>query len=286
MGVKSIKIPEWYTLEKVSAPEDMGLPLFKRFTGNFFDRSILGITSFWKNKIFAEEYSRKNGLLQHISPGIKILFLITFLLLINFSRSLSSLLLLLVFSLLLAALSRIELKFYFKRLFIFIPIFTGFIALPSIFNLFVPGDPLVDIMEFGQNTYIGPVHIPDKIYITEQGVNGALIFITRVTTSVSFSILIILTTEFNSLLKALKIIKVPGVIISIIGMSYRYINLLVKEIENLYYAGKSRNMRKFGFRKGRKWAGSRISTLLRKSIKISDEVYSAMIARGYRGEGY
>ena len=109
-------------------------------------------------------------------------------------------------SLILASVSLIPLRFYLPRILFFIPLFTGIIALPYIFNVFQPyeGTPLVVLYDFRHLINIPLLRPFSRIEITREGVLWASIFLARVTTAVSFAILLMLSTRWSDLVGALE----------------------------------------------------------------------------------
>ena len=69
-----------------------------------------------------------------------------------------------------AYLSKVEIGFFLKRVWVFIPIFAGIIMIPILFNVFTPGDALVTLATLGPNAHLGPFALPPVITITRQGV--------------------------------------------------------------------------------------------------------------------
>lgn len=217
---------------------------------NFIQRSIIGALSFFKESIFSEEYSQKNGLLQSIDPRIKIVTFIVFIILILFVKSILLLMALYLLCLLLARLSKINLGFFLKRTWVFIPLFSLCIAIPAMFTNF----------------------------------NIAILFVSRVVASVSFVILLSLVTKHNTLLAVLRIFKIPQIFVTTLGMCYRYIYLFVEIIENTYLAIKSRVGVKVPYQEGQKIVAFKIAHLWQRSFQLNQEVYNAMLSRGYTGE--
>jgi cobalt/nickel transport system permease protein len=121
--------------------------------------------------------------------------------------------------------------------------------------------------------------------VFSQGWFSVALFVMRVLVSVSYVVLLSLTTRHTALLKLLRFFKVPRLFVFTIGMTYRYIYLFAEIIENTYLAIKSRTG---GFRlhhtKGREVVSWNIATLWQRSVQLSEEVYLAMLARGYTGE--
>ena len=98
------------------------------------------------------------------------------------------------------------------------------------------------------------------------------------------------TTRFPDILHALRHLHVPAVLVSIIAFMYRYLFVLVEEVERLLRARAARSARLPGVPGGGtlRWrasaAGHMAGQLFVRSLDRSDRVYHAMLARGYRGE--
>jgi cobalt/nickel transport system permease protein len=240
---------------------------------NFIERSIRGALSFLKESIFADEYASRTGLLQSLDPRIKVLTFFLFLIQILLTKNIYIILCLYVLCLVLALFSKINLGFFLKRTWIFIPLFSLLIAIPALFNVVTPGEPLVTFKIVGF-----------KLMITRQGFHGALLFIMRVLTSVSFAVLLSVTTKHFDLLKVLRIFRIPQVFVMTLGMCYRYIYLFVETIENVYLAIKSRVGTKIHYKRGQHIVAWNISYLWNRSYQLNEAVYKAMLSRGYLGE--
>lgn len=239
-------------------------------SNNFIERSIVGALTFLKDSIFAEEYALKSGLLQSLDPRVKIISFLLLILQALLTGSTAVLLFLYAFCLFLVLVSKINLGFFLKRTWIFIPLFSLFIALPAIFS---PGQALLTWHILGV-----------KLMITRQGLDGGVIFVMRVVTCVSFAVLLNLTTQHFALLKALRIFKIPEIFIMILGMCYRYIYLFAGIIQNTYLAIKSRVGFGVQYQKGQDIVAWNIATLWERSVGLNEEVYKAMLSRGYQGE--
>ncbi|MEK7813524.1 MAG: cobalt ECF transporter T component CbiQ [Candidatus Desantisbacteria bacterium] len=240
---------------------------------NFIERSIVGVLSFLKESIFADEYAAKKGFLQSLDPRIKVITFLLFLMAILFTKSILLCLCLYITCLILAYFSKVNIVFFLKRTWIFIPIFSFFIAIPAIFGIFTPGKAVLTVNMFSA-----------KIIITHQGLFGAILFVTRVLSSVSFAILLSITTKHFVLLKVLRIFGIPQIFIMTLGMSYRYIYLFLEVIENTYLAIKSRVGTRLHYKKGQHIVAWNISSLWHRSYCLNEAVYHAMLSRGYTGE--
>lgn len=240
---------------------------------NFIERSIFKALSFFKESIFAEDYAAGNGFLQSIDPRIKTITFLLFLITVLLIRNILLLLILYLFCLLLTSFSKIRLRFFLKRTWFFMPIFSLFIALPALFSTFSPGEKLFDFRLLGI-----------KLIITQPGFSGAILFVVRVITSVSFIILLGLVTRHTTLLRVLRIFRIPQVFVITLSMCYRYIYFFVEIVENTYLAIKSRVGGKVYYRKGQNIVALRIATLWQRSYRLNEEIYNAMLSRGYQGE--
>jgi cobalt/nickel transport system permease protein len=175
--------------------------------------------------------------------------------------------------LLLVVCSRINLFYFLKRTWVFIPLFSIFIAFPAIFEAFTPGSSLYSFSISGF-----------RLTVTNEGLSGAVLFVSRVITSVSLVITLALTTRHTDLLKVLRVMGIPQVFVMTIGMCYRYIYLFVEIVERNYLAIKSRVGGSVHHQKGRHIVAWNMATLWTRSYHLNNQVYDAMLSRGYRGE--
>ncbi len=239
----------------------------------FIERSLIAALSFFRDSIYADEYARKPGLLQPLDARTKIISVLTCIVLVLFAKDARLILAFYALCLALAFLSRINLLFFLKRTWIFIPLFSLFIVVPALFEALSPGQRLFGFQIFGLH-----------LFVTRQGALSAVTFVLRVATSVSFAVLLTLTTKHSQLLAALRIFGVPQVFVMTLGMCYRYLYLFVKMIENTYLAMKARVGGNLHYVKGQKVVGWNIANLWHRSYSLHAKVYDAMLSRGYRQE--
>jgi len=242
---------------------------------NFIERSLVGALSFLKESIFADEYALEKGFLQSLDPRIKTITFLLLIVQILLTKNIVILLFLYALCLLLSGLSNIRLGFFLKRTWIFIPLFSLFVAIPALFSIFTPGEALLTWHMAGL-----------KFIITRQGLSGATLFVMRVVSSVSFAVLLSITTKHFELLKVLRIFKVPQIFVMTLGMCYRYIFLFVEIVENTYLAIKSRIGTKVNYKRGQHIVAWNIACLWARSYQLNEDVYKAMLSRGYSGEPF
>jgi len=231
-------------------------------------QNIFAVTKGLESAITTEHYSRLEGLLQKLDPRVK---LATFSLLtaaVSFTDSLAALAVMLLFIPLPVVLSGIRPGFFFKRILLFVPVFTAVIAIPALF--ITQGDPLLTAR--------------GHTVVTVQGARTAAFLVLRVTDSLSLGALLVLTTPWTKLLATFRWFRVPSLFVSVLSMTYRYIFVLLHTVNNMFLARKSRTPGILTARENRKWLGHTLAATMMKSLHISEQVYSAMLSRGYRDD--
>jgi cobalt ECF transporter T component CbiQ len=231
------------------------------------EHTLHGIGETLERSLFAEEISARPGLFQSLDPRVKVVGVLALILSVSLSRSLVSIAGVYLLALILAGLSQVPLGLYIKRVWLALPFFTGLIILPAIF--ITPGPALA--------------HLPLGLVITSTGVNSALFLLLRVSTSVSLTLLLVLTTPWNAVLSGLSVMRIPDVLILILGMTYRYIYLLLHLTNDMFLSRQSRVVGRLDTAGERRILGATAATLLGKSLDMSSEVYLAMQSRGFRG---
>lgn len=237
---------------------------------NFIEKTVLSIQNTFEDMFASDEIADKSGLMQSLDPRVKLLSTIFLIIITNFGNSLSYIAVMLVYSLILAALSKIPMKSYIARISVVSIVFTGIVLIPSLFNVVRSGKPLI--------------YITGSLYITRDGALSALIFIMRSFVSLSFIYVLILSTKWVEILKALRYFKFPKIFSATLDISLRYITLFLDVASNMFLARKSRSVGKSKGKSERKFVASSMGNLLIKSEQLSDDVYNAMISRGYKGE--
>jgi cobalt/nickel transport system permease protein len=274
-------IPEWMKEVEVGPYQGAASVAKKK---SFVQKTIYGALEFFQESLISEGFAKRNGLLQSLDPRVKLISTLALIVAVSLTRDVRVLFVVYLLTLLLAYLSRIEVSFFVKRVWVFIPIFAGIIVLPMLFNVFMPGDRLVTLVTLGNGTHLGPILLPSAIYITKQGTIYVATFILRVATCVSLAVLLFLTTQSDLLFKSLRSLHVPKVYILTLNMCYRYIFLLLDLMTDFFTARKSRQIRNLPLREEQRWVGGRVGYMLVKSLDMSNRVQRAMISRGFDGD--
>ena len=245
------------------------------------ERTIGAFSNFFDESSYAEGYASKKGLLQFVDPRFKLVGMLWLIVCVILVTRVEWVLAILGVTLLLAVASNVRLGYYLRRVWLFIPLFTLVIAVPAMFNFIVPGQPLFILLSKGES--LGPLMSPWTISITVPGVQGAILFVLRTGTAVSLVILLALTTRWTDLLASLQSLKVPKAFVMILGMTYRYVFVLVGIAQDMSFALKSRTLSPERSGDVREWLSATIGVLFRRSMNMSELVNLSMISRGYDG---
>jgi len=171
----------------------------------------------------------------------------------------------------LAALSHVSLGVLLKRVWVVILLFTGVIALPAPFV--TPGEVVYQLPWLGWT-------------VTLQGLTSAAYLVLRVETAATLCVLLVLTTRWSQILKALRVLRVPVVLVAILGMTYRYVFLLLQSAHDMFESRRSRMVGELTGRERRRVAAASAGVLMSRTFDLSSDVYLAMQSRGFRGDVY
>ena len=247
----------------------------KRKKGSFVEKTLDSASNLMRQAMFGEDVANQSGLLQRLDPRVKILSMLALLIATAFLRHIPALLGMYAITLILAVSSGLPLGFFIKRVWLFIPIFTGIIVIPAMFSFITPGNVVVPLWQWHGST----------VGLTSQGITAAVLIVLRVATSVSLVVLLTLTTPWVRLLAGLRALLVPKIFILIIGMCYRYLFLLLNSVTDMYASRKARSIGndQGDVQEGRKFVAATAGALFGKSHALSEEVHQAMVSRGYSG---
>jgi cobalt/nickel transport system permease protein len=250
----------------------------------FIDRTLKKMAGFIHTGYLQGTLSSQKGYLQNLDARIKIIFLICFLLLISLSNHVFNLFCISLFFLVLYIFSHIPVFNVYKKI-VILSFFFGFLVFaPAALNLVTPGKPVVTLAHFSEAKHFWIYQIPQTICITKEGLLLVLKLYLRVINSLTLSFLVICTTPFVKIIKALKILKVPDTFLLIITLTYKFIFILTHTVQETYFALKLRWWKKVSQPEANKIVAGRIAYLFHKSWLKYEEVFMAMTARGFSGE--
>lgn len=227
-----------------------------------------------------EPYRAANSPLHRLDARLKLLATLAFVL-VTTSLPPSAWAALLGLALLAATLliaSRVSPSVVLKRSLIALP-FAGMIALSIPFTR---GGQTLWSAQIGHWT----------LAVSDQGLTTFASIVVKAWLSVLVSGLLVATTPFPALLKAMQGLRIPRILVTITSFMYRYLFVLVDEAMRLQTA---RQARAAGAARGTggtggtlpwriKVLGGMIGSLFIRSYERSERIYQAMLSRGYDGQ--
>jgi cobalt/nickel transport system permease protein len=237
--------------------------------GGFLDRLAHGLLHAMDHALGADDLARRDGLLQKLDPRVKVAGLLALIVVAVSVKSLVALAGLFAFAVALALPSGVKLSRLARQVWLSVLAFTGVIAAPAVF--LVPGEALMRLPLLGWP-------------VTLQGLRSAAFLLGRAETCATFALLIILCTPWPHVLKALRVFRAPTMLIVILGMTHRYIFVLMQSAAQMFEARRSRMVGELSPRERRRLATATAGALLGKALQMSTDVHLAMVSRGYRGE--
>jgi cobalt/nickel transport system permease protein len=147
-------------------------------------------------------------------------------------------------------------------------------AVPVLFNR--PGEALFELPVTGWTA-------------TDEGLEALSSILLRSWMSVTAATILTATTEPDHILRSLRWLGVPRLLVATISFMWRYVFVIGEEAQRLLRARESRSARAAGQTGGSvawrgKVAGHMVGSLFLRSLARSERVYLAMQARGYSGE--
>lgn len=224
---------------------------------------------------FLDPYQTGSSLVHRLDPRVKLILAVAFILanaLIP-SGAWAIYLLMLTLSLSGAVLSELGVGFVLKRAFLALPFVLA--AFPLLFT--VPGPTAFSV---------------GSVQISMIGLERFASIALKSWISVQAAILLATTTQFPDLLQAMRALRLPRLLVAIIGLMWRYIFVIVDEVLRMLRARAARSgvsvdasLRSGGSVVWRaRVTGGMAGSLFLRSLERSDRIYAAMVARGYDGE--
>ena len=215
-----------------------------------------------------EELAARPGLLQRLDPRVKLLSLVLMAVTASLIHSVWMLLVLVGVTLALAAASRVSVCSFARKVWLSAGLLALLIALPSTTALITPGSVVVPL---------------GAVSLTQPGLMGAATLVLRVAAAAGFSLLVVWTMRWTDLLHALTALRFPGVIVATLAMAHKQILTLLRTVEQIHLARESRTVSRGTTAENRSWVTERMAFVVRKSLKTADDVYDAMLSRGFSG---
>ncbi len=244
----------------------------------FLTRTLRHFSGVFANEFYAERFAARPFFLHPRVALVLIVVLLALGISVSFFSSLTVLIALALVPLSYACLSGLEIRAFVRRAWAYLPPVVFLFSLPGASNLFLSGRPLFILIP------PGALSLPHGLYFTAAGLETAFRLALRCGISLSFAFLLLLTTRWSRITAALAALRLPAVLLSVLDMAYRYLFILTERITERMEA---RFLRTVGRRKAaddRRFMGRSASALFLRSRALGENVYEAMVCRGFSGQ--
>jgi cobalt/nickel transport system permease protein len=280
-GVMNADIPS-FLLKKAETPSPAAGGKFRSVS--YIDHGITGFARIIQDVFIQWELASHKGFLHELDSRAKILFWIVLLVVISLKNTVFGLLIIAMALALLIVISRVNPMNLYGRV-IPLSLFFGFlVSAPAMLNIVSPGTIVVPIIELSRPYSFWIYSVPQHIGITEEGVAISAMLTLRVFDSLTLSFLILATTPFTEIVRALKLFRVPDTLLLILTLTYKYVYLFSRVIADMYRAKKARLVLGISASEFRKWSAGRMALVFRKTEQRVEDIYNAMVCRGFSGE--
>ena len=211
-----------------------------------------------------DDLAAMNSPIHDLHPLSKLITTIAYILVtVSFGKyDLSGLLVMVLYPLLMFSLSGISVWTCFYKLRIVLPL----VCAVGLFNPFYDRTPLL---------YIGKLAVSG-------GVISMITLMLKGVLCLQASFLLAATTQMDAICAALRKLRMPGLLVTMLLLTYRYISVMVEEVSVMTTAYKLRAPGHRGIHISA-W-GSFLGQLLLRSMDRADELYASMQLRGFSGE--
>ena len=247
----------------------------------FLEKGIHHLADIIKTGYVQGETAALDNFFQKIDARIKVLFLLVFVIIVSLKKDILSEFLIGIFVALLVIISRLNLFSFYRRVLFLGFIFGFLISLPSACNVITRGEIILPILQLSKPYSFWIYRIPAEIGITREGMYGVAMLTLRVTNSLALSFFVLYTTTFPEIVKALKILRIADGFLMIITLSYKYIFIFARTIEDMHLAKKSRLLGQVSNAEARRWIAGRIAFIFKKTQLRCEEIFKAMLGRGF-----
>ncbi len=274
-------LPTW-----LSTGEPSPLPAAKRRwrRADYLTQTLADIQSIMAEDMLQTGVAARPGLLQPLEPRVKIAGTVLLLLAVALTASIPALAAVHGLLLLTAIASGIGPRAYLIRVWLPALIFAGLVVLPAAFSWVTPGDPLLYVYR-GAERHIGPLALPADLAVTRQGLAAAAMVLLRSAASLGLVILLVKTTRWPVLTKAIQALGIPAVFVMVLELTYRYLFLFLLLLADFLLGRRSRLVGGETAMAKLEWIGGTLAGFLRLAGEYSREIAAAMTARGFGGAG-
>ncbi len=212
------------------------------------------------------EYIRGNSIIHRFDPRMKIVYAFIFSVVIALQKELIPSLIGLLISIALIIIARIRFSEIINRLLI---VDKFILLLWLVLPLTYPGKPLLEII---------------GLRITEQGLLFTLLLTIKANAIILILISLIATSSIFDIVHSLLHLKIPEKLVFLFFLIYRYLWVLYDEYEKIMRAAKARGFKLKNSIQTYKTIAYIVGSLLVKSYNRAENLYRAMVCRGFCGK--
>jgi len=211
-----------------------------------------------------DELAQGKSFVHSLHPLAKLITAILYILItVSFGKyELSGLIIMVLYPVVMFQLSGVEMRVCFRKLRVVLPL----VCAVGLFNPFFDREIM---MKIGNISVSGG--FVSMITLMLKGVFCLMV-----------SFLLAAATSIDSICAALRKIKAPSLLTSLLLLTYRYVSVMIEEVGNMTTAYKLRAPGQKGIHISA-W-GSFLGQLLLRSMDRAGELYSSMQLRGFKGE--
>lgn len=150
---------------------------------------------------------------------------------------------------------------------------TAVVMLPALTTLVRPGPTVLWLGSWGGH----------PIGLTSSGLINLWLVLARVLASLAVVVLLTRTTSWLRLTAALRGLGAPTAFVLIATMAQRYLWVLTRSVMEVLLARRARSVGGASGAEDRAFVGGSVGALFVRSNELADQVYQAMVARGFSG---
>lgn len=216
-----------------------------------------------------EDLARSAGALQALDPRTRLGTVLLLAVTVSFLHTIPAIATVIVATIALAAASNVPVASFSRKVWASAGFFSVMLAAPAMTGWITPGQAIVGTGAFS---------------ITVPGVLIATKLILRVVAGTGIGLLVMWTTRWSDLLGGLTAMRMPDIIVATLAMTQQQIVSLMRTVENIHLARESRMLGAGTASENRAWVVDRMAFVANRSFRTADEVYDAMLARGFSGD--
>ena len=247
----------------------------------FIEKGVNNLANVIQTGYVQWETAVQDHFFQKIDGRIKVLFLLFFVIIVSLKRDILSEVAIGVFIFVLMVIARLKLGAIYRRVLFLGFVFGFLVALPSALNLVTEGEIILPVLRLSRPYSFWIYRVPAVIGFTREGIYGVLMLTLRVMNSLSLSCFLLYTTTFPQIIKALKVLRIPDGFLMIITLTYKYIFIFARTVEDMHLAVKSRLVRPVGNDEAKRWIAGRIVFIFQRTQLRCEEIFKAMVGRGF-----